>query len=93
MLDLELPGESCKIVMTYVCLQGPIENKRTLNLIQWTLQLFSLSLIFLSSYHQTASLSLALAILGWANIPATLKTKVQVRAILSHSVFYFDDFT
>jgi hypothetical protein len=36
-------------------------------------------MIFLSSYHQTASLSLSLAILGWANIPAKLKTRVQVQ--------------
>lgn len=58
--------------------QGPIENKRTLNLIQWAIQLFSLLLIFLSSYHQIASLSIALAIVGWASIPDSLKTRVQV---------------
>jgi hypothetical protein len=53
-------------------------------------QLFSLSLIFLSSYHQTASLSLALAVLGWANIPATLKTRVQVSSFnqLCGAVFF-----
>jgi hypothetical protein len=32
--------------------QGPVENPRTLNLIQWTIQLFALTLIFLSSYNQ-----------------------------------------
>ena len=36
--------------------QGPIENKRTLNLIQWTVQLFALIMIFLSSYHQVSTL-------------------------------------
>ena len=56
-----------------------MENPRTLNLIQWTLQGFALILIYLSSYHQVASLSIALGILLWYMIPDALKTKVQVR--------------
>ena len=59
--------------------QGPVENARSLNLIQWSLQFAGLALIYLSSYHQTASLSLALGILGWAVIPDSLKTRVQVQ--------------
>ena len=29
---------------------GPVENQRTLNLVQWSMQLFALVLIYLSSY-------------------------------------------
>jgi hypothetical protein len=58
---------------------GPVENARTLDLIQWTLQFIALVLIFLSSYHQAASLSIALAILLWAIIPPKLKTTIQVQ--------------
>lgn len=58
---------------------GPIVNPRSLDLIQWTLQTFALVLVFLSSYYQTASLSLALAILSWASIPDKLKTRIQVQ--------------
>ncbi len=52
---------------------------RSLNLIQWTLQLVALIVIYLSSYYQAASLSLALAILLWAVIPAKLKTRIQLQ--------------
>ena len=58
---------------------GPVENGRTLNLIQWSMQLFALVLIYLSSSHQVASLTIALAILLWSSIPDTLKTKAQVQ--------------
>ena len=67
-------------------LQGPVENPRTLNLIQWTLQGFALILIYLSSYHQVASLSIALGILLWYMIPDALKTKVQVRIFLLRNI-------
>ena len=56
-----------------------MENPRTLNLIQWTMQLVALVLIYSSSYHQVASLSLALGILGWSLVPDALKTQVQVQ--------------
>ena len=58
---------------------GPIENPRSLNLIQWTLQFFALGLIFASSYHQAASLSIVLLILLWEVIPARWKTRMQVQ--------------
>ena len=58
---------------------GPIENPRSLNLIQWTLQFFALGLIFASSYHQAASLSIVLLILLWEVIPAKWKTRMQVQ--------------
>ena len=57
---------------------GPIENPRSLNLIQWTLQFFALGLIFASSYHQAASLTIVLVILLWEVIPAKWKTRMQV---------------
>eukprot|EP00095_Tigriopus_kingsejongensis_P000371 maker-scaffold319_size207808-snap-gene-0.27 protein:Tk00371 transcript:maker-scaffold319_size207808-snap-gene-0.27-mRNA-1 annotation:"hypothetical protein DAPPUDRAFT_308237" len=56
---------------------GPVENPRTLNLIQWSLQGFALILIYLSSYYQPASLSLALVFLTWASIPDVVKAKSQ----------------
>ena len=43
------------------------------------MQLFALVLIYLSSYHQVASLTLAMAILIWSSIPDKLKTQVQVQ--------------
>jgi len=58
---------------------GPVSNPRTINLIQWTMQLAALILIYLSSYHQVASLSLAICILSWSLIPDTFKTRVQVQ--------------
>jgi len=58
---------------------GPVENPRTINLIQWTLQFFALLMIYLSSYHQVASLTIALGILLWSSIPDSLKTKAQVQ--------------
>lgn len=57
--------------------KGPVENPRTINLIQWTLQLLALVLIYISSYHQTASLALAITILTWASIPAKTKSRCQ----------------
>lgn len=56
---------------------GPVENPRTLNLIQWCLQGFALVLIYLSSYYQAASLSLALVFLTWASIPDIVKAKTR----------------
>ena len=62
----------------FVYRMGPVENPRTLDLIQWSLQAFALFLIFISSHHQTASLSLALVLLTWASISDVFKTKAQV---------------
>ena len=58
---------------------GPVENPRTINLIQWTMQLVALILIYLSSYHQVASFSLVMAILVWSSVPDKWKTQVQVQ--------------
>ncbi|XP_023321070.1 nuclear envelope integral membrane protein 1 [Eurytemora carolleeae] len=58
---------------------GPPSNPRTVNLIQWTMQGVSLVCIVLSSYHQVASLSLALLILTWASIPGAVKSSAQTR--------------
>jgi len=68
------------LVSFAVCYRmGPVSNPRTINLIQWTMQLAALILIYLSSYHQVASLSLAICILTWSLIPNTFKTQVQVQ--------------
>lgn len=58
---------------------GPVENPRSINLIQWTMQAFALVLIFCSSYHQAASLTIVLAMLLWEATPAKWKTKMQVQ--------------
>ena len=39
---------------------GPVENVRTLNLIQWAMQTIALVAVFCSSSHQAASLSIVL---------------------------------
>ena len=59
--------------------QGPVTDMRSLNLIQWTLQLVALIVIYLSSYYQAASLSMSLAILLWSSIPAKMKTRIQLQ--------------
>ncbi|XP_065156690.1 nuclear envelope integral membrane protein [Atheta coriaria] len=45
------------IISFIVCYRmGPVSNKRTLNLIQWTLQLIAMCLIFFSSQFQEAAM-------------------------------------
>ena len=39
---------------------GPVENVRTLNLIQWAMQFMGVAAVFCSSSHQAASLSIVL---------------------------------
>lgn len=56
---------------------GPPSDQRTLNLITWSMQLVSLVMIYLSSYHQQASLALIILIVSWAAIPARLKSGVN----------------
>lgn len=56
---------------------GPPSDHRTLNLITWSMQFVSLVMIFLSSYHQQASLALIILIVSWAAIPASLKSGVN----------------
>ncbi len=56
---------------------GPVENPRTLNLIQWSLQLVALVLVYLSSYHQLASLSVAVALVLWRSVPDLHKAKAR----------------
>lgn len=60
---------------------GPPTNHRTLNLIQWSMQLASLVTIVMSSYFQSASLLLALLLVFWAAIPPSFKSAVQTRVI------------
>ena len=58
---------------------GPVSNQRSLNLIQWTMQFFALLMVFCSSSHQAASLSIILCMLLWESTPAKWKTKLQVQ--------------
>ena len=66
---------------------GPPSDHRTLNLITWSMQLVALSMIFLSSYHQTASLALIIAVVSWAAIPAKLKAGVKVNTQIRKRFF------
>ena len=43
------------------------------------MQLVSLIMVFLSSYHQTASTALILVVVTWASIPAKLKSGVNTQ--------------
>ena len=74
---------------------GPPENPRTLNLIQWAMQLGSLAAIVMSSYHQVpptlsslphlrrqaASLLLALLLVSWASVPSSVKAVARTAII------------
>ena len=66
---------------------GPPSDHRTLNLITWSMQLVALCMIFLSSYHQTASLALIIAVVSWAAIPAKLKAGVKVNTQIRKRFF------
>lgn len=58
---------------------GAPTNPRTVNLIQWSMQAVSLICIVLSSYHQVASLSLALLLLGYSLVPSSIKATANTR--------------
>jgi len=58
---------------------GPPSDHRTLNLITWSMQLVALVMIFVSSYHQTASTALIITIVSWAAIPAWIKSGVNTQ--------------
>lgn len=62
---------------------GPPTNHRTLNLIQWSMQMLSLVTIVMSSYYQAASLLLAILLVCWAAIPASFKAAVKTLVIKS----------
>jgi len=59
---------------------GAPSNPKTLNLIQWTMQGVSLVCVVLSSYYQPASVGLALLMILWSLIPATVKSRVRTYA-------------
>ena len=52
---------------------GLPSDNRTLNLIQWTMQLVASIMVLFSSYHTAASLSVMMSVITWYNIPAWLK--------------------
>ena len=58
---------------------GPPSDHRTLNLITWSMQLVALVMIFVSSYHQTASTALIIMIVSWAAIPSWIKSGVNTQ--------------
>ena len=64
------------IVSFAICYRmGPVENPRTLNLIQWGLQLIALVIMYLSSYHQIMSFTLCLVLVSWRAVPDLHKAK------------------
>lgn len=56
---------------------GPVSNVRTLNLIQWTMQLVGILLIFFSSEYQEASTALVLVIMTVYAVPASWVAKMK----------------
>jgi len=56
---------------------GPVENPRSLDLIQWSLQLVGLLLVYLSSHHQAASLAVAAAAVTWVSVPDPAKAAAR----------------
>ena len=58
---------------------GPPSDHRTLNLITWTMQLVAMVMIFISSYHQAASLALMIMVATWYSIPAWVKSGAQTQ--------------
>jgi len=58
---------------------GPPENPRTLNLIQWTMQAAGLGVIFMSSYHQPASMLLVILLVTWTGIPDSWKAMARTQ--------------
>lgn len=58
---------------------GPPSHPRTLDLLQWTLQLLGLALIALSSHHPLYSTTVALAILVWSIVPGWVKARASTQ--------------
>ena len=52
---------------------------RTLDLLQWSLQLLGLATLVLSSHLQLHSLSLALALVLWAAVPSWVKARASTQ--------------
>lgn len=56
---------------------GPLTDKRSINLVQWSMQLVALLGVFLSSQYREATLGLDLVMLTYHNIPERWKAKAQ----------------
>lgn len=56
---------------------GPLTDKRSINLVQWSMQLVALLCVFLSSQYREATLGLVLVMLSYHNIPDSWKAKAQ----------------
>ncbi|KAG0710138.1 Nuclear envelope integral membrane protein 1 [Chionoecetes opilio] len=56
---------------------GPLTDKRSIHLVQWSMQLTALIGVFLSSQYREATLGIVLVMLSYHNIPVKWKAKAQ----------------
>ncbi|KAK8726774.1 hypothetical protein OTU49_010046, partial [Cherax quadricarinatus] len=54
---------------------GPLTDKRSINLVQWAMQLMAVLAIFLSSQYREATLGLIIVMVSYYNIPDKWKSK------------------
>ncbi len=62
---------------------GPVSDPRSLDLIQWFLQLVGLLLIYISSHYQTASLTVVMSLLLWSMVPTKTKSDARTWSVSS----------
>ncbi|CAL4099325.1 unnamed protein product, partial [Meganyctiphanes norvegica] len=58
---------------------GPLTDKRSINLVQWAMQLVAVLAIFLSSQYREATLGIVLVIVTYHNVPSKLKSWLRTR--------------
>lgn len=58
---------------------GPLTDQRSINLVQWGMQLVAVMAIFLSSQYREATLGIVLVIVSYHNIPAKLKSWLRTK--------------
>lgn len=56
---------------------GPLTDKRSINLVQWSMQLTALLGVFFSSQYREATLGIVLVMVTYHNIPDKWKAKAQ----------------
>ena len=56
---------------------GPLTDKRSINLVQWSMQLVALLGVFFSSQYREATLGLVLVMLTYHCVPERWKAKAQ----------------
>ncbi|XP_065582664.1 nuclear envelope integral membrane protein-like isoform X2 [Artemia franciscana] len=67
------------IISFFVCYRiGPPQNERSITVLQWTLQLFGLLMIFASSHYQEVSLTIIVIVVALHNFPSGLVRRLNV---------------